>query len=235
MVKDLNQLNIVVIIPARGGSKGIPDKNIVDLCGHPLISWSIKQAYNSKYVSSVWVSSDDENILNVSLKYGAKVIKRPKYLASDTSSSESAWIHSIDYLISQKIEVDLVVGLQATSPIRGIHDIDNAISRYFQNNYDSLLSVSELEDYFIWGINSDEELVPLNYDTSARKPRQQISKSYLENGSLYIFKPSLLKKTKNRLAGKVGMYLMEKYKSFQIDSEEDLKICSGLIKEFKII
>ena len=79
-----------------------------------------------------------------------------------------------------------------------------------------------------------EELSPLNYDPSERKPRQQISKSFLENGSIYIFKPSLLKKTKNRLAGKVGMYLMEKHKSFQIDVEEDLKICSGLIKEFKI-
>ena len=233
-MKDLTKLNIVVIIPARGGSKGIPNKNIIDLCGHPLISWSINQANNSNYVSSVWVTSDDENILNISLKYGAKVIKRPKCLASDTSSSESAWIHSIDYLVSQKIEVDLIVGLQATSPIRGINDIDNAIFKYFQNDYDSLLSVAELEDYFIWGINSDKEFAPLNYDTSARKPRQQISKSFLENGSIYIFKPSLLKKTKNRLAGKVGMYLMEKHKSFQIDGEEDLKICSGLIKEFKI-
>lgn len=231
---DPKELNIVAIIPARGGSKGIPGKNIIELCGHPLLTWTISQASKSNYVSSVWVSSDNKEILNVASQYGANLIERPKELSLDSSSSESAWIHAIDYLSSQNIDIDLVVGLQATSPIRGNNDIDDAISKYLINNYDSLLSVSELEDYFVWEYNSNSDFVPVNYDPSFRKPRQKIKKSYLENGSLYIFKPLLIKKTNNRIAGNVGMYLMEKYKSFQIDNPEDLQICTGLMKEFEI-
>ena len=228
------ELNIVAVIPARGGSKGIPNKNIVHICGHPLISWSIYQANSSKRISSVWVTSDDQKILEISKKYGSNIIERPSEFALDTSSSESAWIHSIDYLSELSIFPDLIVGMQATSPIRNYEDLDTAIDTFLDNNYDSLLSVSEVEDYFTWTIDNNSNASPLNYDVNNRKPRQQISKSYLENGSFYIFKPQLIKKFNNRLYGKIGMYLMEKHKSFQIDNEEDLKICTGIMKEYNL-
>ena len=235
MLNCKESLNIVAIIPARGGSKGLKNKNLQNICGHPLITWSINQAKLSKLISSIWVSSDDDEILETSSNYGANIIKRPQELASDNSSSESAWIHAVDFLNRNNIFPDIVIGMQATSPIRESKDLDKAIHFYKKNNYDSLLSVSEIEDYFVWGYNSDSSCEPKNYDLNNRKPRQEIQKNYLENGSFYIFKPFLLKHSNNRLSGKIGMYSMEKYKSFQIDSKEDLKICSGIMQEFGIV
>ena len=226
------EFNIAAIIPARGGSKGIANKNIVSICGHPLISWSIYQANASKRISSVWVTSDDYQILKISKQYKSNVIIRPSELALDRSSSESAWIHSIDYLSDLKIFPDLIVGMQATSPIRNHEDLDAAIDTFINNHYDSLLTVSELEDYFTWKIDHKLKPSPINYDINKRKPRQKISKSYLENGSFYIFKPQLIKKFKNRLCGEIGMYVMDKHKSFQIDNMADLKICTAIMKEF---
>ena len=227
-------LNIAAIIPARGGSKGIPNKNIVSICGHPLISWSINQAIASKRISSVWVTSDDQKILDISKQYGSNIIERPSELATDISSSESAWIHSIDYLSDLKIFPDLVVGMQATSPIRDHEDLDNAIENFIINDYESLFTASKLEDYFMWGIDKNLNPSPLNYDMNKRKPRHQISKSYLENGSFYIFKPESIKKFNNRLYGKIGIYIMAKYKSFQIDNMEDIKICTAIMKEYDL-
>ena len=234
MDKKEEGLEIVAIIPARGGSKGFRNKNIAELCGYPLISWSIKQAINSDLISSTWVSSDNQEILNISSKYGANLIKRPDNLSCDEATSESAWLHGIDHLNSLNIKPDIVVGMQCTSPIRDSKDLDNAISMFVKDKYDSLLSVTELEDNFIWGKNDESSIYPINHKINERKPRQKIKKSYLENGSFYLFKPSLIKTFQNRLAGKVGMYLMAKHKSFQIDIEEDLKICSGVMKEFGI-
>ena len=234
-MKDISEnLNIVAIIPARGGSKGIPNKNIVSICGHPLISWSISQAISSKRITSVWVSSDDQKILDISKQYGSNIIERPPELATDISSSESAWIHSIDYLSDLKIFPDLIVGIQATSPIRDYEDLDNAIENFIINNYESLFTASELEDNFMWGFDKSLNPFPLNYDMNNRKPRNQISKSYLENGSFYIFKPQSIKKFNNRLYGKIGIYIMEKYKSFQIDKDEDIKICTAIMKEYDL-
>ena len=226
------ELNIAAIIPARGGSKGILNKNLIPICGHPLVTWSIHQANSSKKVSSVWVTSDDEKILQISKQYGSKIINRPLELAMDTSSSESAWIHAIEYLSNQNIFPDVIVGMQATSPIRDSEDIDIAIDVFLRNNYDSLLTVNEIEDYFTCSIDQESNLCPLNHDMNNRKPRQQISKTYLENGSFYIFKPKLIKKFNNRLYGKVGMHLMDKHKSYQIDNTEDLKICTAIMKEY---
>ena len=227
-------LNIAAIIPARGGSKGIPKKNILPICGHPLISWSINQAIASKSISSVWVSSDDHEILQISKKYGSNVIERPSDLATDSSSSESTWIHSIDFLSDLGISPDLIIGMQATSPIRNHEDLDMAIDTFLIHNYDSLLTVMELEDYFTWTIDQNLNPSPLNHDVNNRKSRQQLSKSYLENGSFYIFKPQLIKKFNNRLHGKIGMHIMEKHKSFQIDNPEDFKICTAIMKEYDL-
>ena len=130
------------IIPARGGSKGIPKKNLINFCGKPLIYWSIKQAQLSKKIDSVWVTSDDKEILKVSEKYGANIIKRPNQLATDFSSSESAWIHAIDHIQNEtNIKLEYAIGLQPTSPIRNFSDFDLAIEYFCKKNLDSLLSV----------------------------------------------------------------------------------------------
>jgi N-acylneuraminate cytidylyltransferase len=222
--------DVIAIIPARGGSKGIPNKNIIDFCGKPLIAWTIQQCLSSKYISGVWVSSDSRDILNISEKYGAKTIERPKNISGDLVSSESAWKHAIE--IIQKVNnVDLVFAPQVTSPLREVKDIDNAIEKMIKSNADSLLSTVEIEDFFIWKKMKDKTPKSVNYNYKDRKPRQKIEKKYLENGSFYIFKPKLLKDN-NRLGGKVLLYKMDKYKMFQIDNYEDIKLSSIIMKGF---
>jgi CMP-N,N'-diacetyllegionaminic acid synthase len=223
-------MNIVAIILARGGSKGIPKKNIINFCGKPLINWSINQAKNSKYISSVWVSSDSNEILEIVKKQKVGIIKRPKKISTDKSSSEIGWIHAINE-IEKKQQIDLVVGLQTTSPIRETKDLDEAIKKFKKNNADSMFSCSKLDDFFIWE-KRKSNYSSLNYNYKNRKRRQDVKKQYLENGSFYIFKPEIIKKMKNRLGGKIEIIEQEFWKSFEIDSIKSLKFCEILMKNY---
>ncbi len=223
-------MNIVAIILARGGSKGIPKKNIINFCGKPLINWSINQAKNSKYISSVWVSSDSNEILEIVKKQKVGIIKRPKKISADKSSSEIGWIHAINE-IEKKQQIDLVVGLQTTSPIRETKDLDEAIKKFKKNNADSMFSCSKLDDFFIWE-KRKSNYSSLNYNYKNRKRRQDVKKQYLENGSFYIFKPEIIKKMKNRLGGKIEIIEQEFWKSFEIDSIKSLKFCEILMKNY---
>ena len=226
-------MNIVAIIPARGGSKGIPKKNIINFCGKPLIYWSIKNAKECNKINSVWVSSDNDEIISLAQKFGAKCIKRPKDLSHSLASSESAWLNAIDE-IEKKEKIDYVVGIQATSPIRESVDLSKAIDLMLKNKYDSLFSSSIIRDRHIWEKNINNDYIPSNYDMNNRKPRQLLSEKYLENGSFWIFTPEIIKSNKNRLGGKIGNYIMEFYKSFQIDEPEDIILCESIMKTFLI-
>jgi len=218
-------MNIVCIIPARGNSKEIIDKNIINFCGKPLIAWSIEQALASNHINSVYVSSDSDKILNVSIKYGAKEIKRPDILAQDESSSEEALVHAINEIEqSDSNKIDLVVFLQGTSPLRSLGDIDGAINLFIKNNLDSLFSACDLKDLMVWK-NVDSELTSINYDYKNRERRQDMQKQYGENGSIYLFKPEIIRESMNRLGGKIGTYIMDAWKIHEIDNKEDIGIC----------
>jgi CMP-N,N'-diacetyllegionaminic acid synthase len=222
---------VVVIIPARSGSKGIKNKNIISVCDKPLIYWSIQHALNSKYISSVWVSSDGEEILDLARKYGANTIKRPQLISGNSASSESAWIHAYEEIKKQGEEFDLILGMQATSPIRESKDLDAAIEKFVDCGYDSLFSACSIKDFFIWK-RVDKKYTPVNYDANNRKHRQDIEKSFLENGSFYLFKSDMFLKKKNRLFGKIGVYEMEDHKMFQIDEPSDVKLCESIMKGY---
>lgn len=221
----------VAVIPARAGSKGIPGKNLLPFCGKPLVAWSIEQAKMAGGVDSVWVSSDGDDILSVARAYGAHGIRRPDAISGDVASSESAWLHALDEIERQGHEVEWMVGMQATSPLRSPEDIGRAISQAKDQGLDSLLSVVEVEDFFMWGLK-DREPFSVNYDYRDRKPRQQIEKRYLENGSFYIFRPEVLRRLGNRLGGKIGLYVMERHKMFQIDNPEDVRLCEAIMRGF---
>jgi N-acylneuraminate cytidylyltransferase len=221
--------SVVAIIPARGGSKGIPRKNLVDIRGKPLLAWSIIQALNSVEIDSVWVTSEDEEILAVAKAYGAQIIKRPLEISGDDASSESAWLHALEIIERQKVVVDLVVAMQATSPIRESLDLDAGIRMLRKQGYDSILSVTEVDDFFTWRMGVDGEAESLNYDYRDRKRRQQIEKQYLENGSFYVFRPQILRKDNNRLGGRIGLFPMNRHKMFQIDNPEDVRLCSAIL------
>jgi CMP-N,N'-diacetyllegionaminic acid synthase len=223
--------NVVAIIPARGGSKGIPNKNTIDFCGKPLIAWTIEQCLQSKYIDNVWVSSDSQNILDIAEKYGAKTIKRPDDISGDFATSESAWIHSIK-IIEEYNNIDFVFAPQVTSPLREVKDIDNAIELFQKEKYDSLFSSCIAEDLFFWEESEKGQLKSANYDYLNRKRRQDMKEQIIENGSFYIFKPDVIQKYNNRFGGKIGHSRMDFWKMFEIDNSEDLKICRVLMQEF---
>lgn len=214
-------MKILCIIPARGGSKGIPKKNIIQFANKSLIGHSITQALNSKYITDVVVSSDCDEILNVSKSYGAKTIKRPDDISTDTSTSESALSHTIESIGG---DYDFIVFLQATSPLRTTQDIDNCIRTMIDEDLDSVFSASILEDMLIWKLDGND-LKSVNYDYENRKRRQDSEKQFVENGSIYVFKKDGFILNNNRLFGKIGLSLMESWKMFEIDSMEDLELC----------
>ena len=222
----------VAIIPARGGSKGIPRKNLIDICGKPLFAWSILQARNAAEIDSVWVTSDDDEILSVAAAYGARPILRPPEISGDTATSESAWLHALDAIEAQGVKIDLVVAMQATSPLREPSDLDGGIRALREHGNDSLRSVTEVEDFFTWRICADGGAEAVNYDYCNRKRRQQIEKRYLENGSFYVFRPEQLRRDNSRLGGRIGLFVMSRFKMFQIDNPEDIDLCAAIMRGF---
>lgn len=221
----------LAVIAARGGSKGIPHKNLLDLCGKPLIAWTVEQARAARGVDVVAVSSDSDDILAAAEAAGAVGVRRPDDISGDLASSESAWLHALDATDGRMGRFDRVVALQATSPVREPGDIDNALATFDRDHLDSLLSVCEVEDYFNWRIGASGP-EPINYDYRNRRMRQQIEKRYLENGSFYVLIPSLLREQNNRLGGKIGFHVMERHKMFQIDRPEDVKLCAAIMRSY---
>ncbi|MBH5401193.1 acylneuraminate cytidylyltransferase family protein [Bradyrhizobium sp. CNPSo 4010] len=221
----------LAVIAARGGSKGIPHKNLLDLCGKPLIAWTVEQARAARGVDVVAVSSDSDAILAAAEVAGAIGVRRPDDISGDLASSESAWLHALDATEAQMGRFERVVALQATSPIREPSDIENALATFDRDHLDSLLSVCEVEDYFNWRIGASGP-EPINYDHRNRRMRQQIEKRYLENGSFYVLIPSLLREQNNRLGGKIGFHVMDRHKMFQIDRPEDVKLCAAIMRSY---
>lgn len=217
---------IIAIIPARGGSKSIPKKNIKLLNGKPLISYIIEASKGSKYIGETYVSTDDKEIAEISSKFGAKVIQRPKELASDSASSESVLLH-----FAENVDFDILVFLQCTSPLTKPEDIDGAIELFLSKKYDSILSVCGDQGGFLCGgFTWDEDGNSVNYDFKNRQLRQNFKKKlYRENGAIYIMSKKGLIKYKNRLYGKVGLYEMPKNRSFEIDEPEDFEFIEKLL------
>lgn len=226
-------MNVAAIILARGGSKGIPKKNIIDFCGKPLMAWTIENCIHGG-ATSVWVSSDSDEILEVGEKFGGRSIKRPDSISDDFATSESAWLHAIDIIEAQTSEtIDWVLAPQVTSPLRESKDIKLGLEKAATDQYDSFFSCSMAEDLFFWE-KKNGELDSVNYDWRNRKRRQDIPEQYIENGSFYIFKPDVLRNQNNRFGSRIGVVEMEFWKMFEIDSPDDLRMCSALMKEFII-
>ena len=219
---------IIAIILARKGSKSIKNKNLLKINNKPLIGWTIDHCKKSKLISQVWLSSDSQSILNYGVKKKINIIKRPLKFANDKASSESAWIHAVKYLEEKKIKFDTIVAPQATSPIRGKSDLDNAIKVFISKKYDSLFSCSVIKDFFVWK-KIDKKLIP-NYDYKNRKPRQLIDPLLLENGSFFIFDKEKFMNFKCRMFGNIGHFIQDSSKSFQLDEPDDLYIIKKLIK-----
>jgi len=214
--------DVVAIILARGGSKGIPKKNIIDFCGKPLIVWTIEQLQRSKGIDSIWVSSDSDEILTVGQNYEAQIIRRTDNISGDGATSESAWLHALEFIENKIGPVELVIAPQVTSPLREPVDFERGLQDFQEQKCDSMFSCSVAEDLFLWEKAPDEKLKSVNYDYRNRSRRQDIPKQYIENGSFYLYKTEVLRQCNNRLGKKICMTQMEFCKMFEIDSIEDL-------------
>lgn len=221
---------IAAIIPARSGSKGIPQKNIQPLAGKPLIAHSIEQARQAATVDRVLVSTDGAEIAAVARQYGAEVIQRPAEISGDTASSEAALLHALDHLRStENVEPELIVFLQCTSPIRRPKDIDRAVQRLRDEQADALLSVVA-SHRFLWRLE-DGAARSFNYDYRQRPRRQDRAPEYMESGSLYVCTPAVLRQHGNRLGGRIALFEMDYWTGFEIDSPEDLALCDWILRQ----
>jgi len=219
----------IAIIPARGGSKGIPRKNVRMLAGKPLLAHSIQQAFASGVIDRVLVSTDDTEIASVSWQHGAEVVWRPPELSGDKASSESALLHALDYFArGEGSDPKLVVFLQATSPLRRPEDVRQAVETLQQERADSLFSACPLQG-FLWRVENGAPRA-FNYDHASRPMRQDAPEDVVENGSIYVFKPWVLRQLQNRLGGRVSVYRMESEHYFQIDEAGDFEILETLMR-----
>jgi len=220
-----NSKTFLAVIPARGGSKGIPGKNIIDFLGKPLIAHSIDAAMKSKYVDKVIVNTDDNKISSISTSYGADVIIRPKELASDTSPTIDVLLHTLSLL---DIEYDAVVLLQPTSPLRREIHIDKAIEMYDKSGLSSLASICPVEKspLLVRSISLDGKLMPLLQSRSDMR-RQDMPSFYQVNGAIYINDISKLHKHSSLNDNEVG-YVMTRESSIDIDVISDLHLAEAL-------
>jgi CMP-N,N'-diacetyllegionaminic acid synthase len=219
---------ILAIIPARGGSKGIPKKNIKIINGKPLIFWSIKTALDAGFYDVV-VSTDSEEIADIAINFGATVHElRSNELSQDETPTEPVLLDVFNkyYL---KSHIDAIALLQPTSPIRDLESVRGSIAKFRNLNSDSLLSVVKTHSFFWKNINSPNSL----HSFEVRKRRQDLLEEdilYRENGSIYITKIDVLMNCKNRLGGKISMYEMSEYESYEIDTMEDFIIVESLMR-----
>ena len=226
-------MRVIAIILARGGSKGVPRKNLIKINNIPLLSYTIRQCKDAG-IKEIYTSSNDQEILEVAQEEGSNLVFRPNELSSDFSTSESGWIHAIDNIPNIDEKHDWIFAPQVTSPLREKFDIENGIEIALNNKFDSIFSAVKLDDFLIWK-KENNNILPVNYDFKNRLRRQdQKEFHYLENGSFYLFKPYGLRKFNNRLYGRIGYAEMNKIKMFQIDSFDDIVLAENLIKQLNI-
>lgn len=218
----------LAIIPARGGSKRLPRKNVMKLNSKPLIAWSIEAGLNSKYIDKVVVSSDDNEILKISAKYGAQTIKRPTELASDVATTFDAIKHTIENLV----KFDYIVLLQATSPLRNSKHVDQAIELLEKKDANAIISVCEMDHSPLWSNTLPENgsLDIFLRDEVKNKRSQDLDKYFRLNGAIYICKTKKLLEEKSFfLKENIFAYVMDRKSSVDIDEEMDFRLAEAIL------
>jgi len=222
----------LAIIPARGGSKRLPHKNVLDLNGKPLIAYSIEAGLDSSYIDKVVVTSDDDEILTISKKYGAVTINRPNELASDIATTFDAIKHAVDNCE----KYDYIVLLQPTSPLRNEKHIDEAVELLESKKSNAVVSVCKMDHNPMWSNVLDHSLSMKGFlgDEILNKRGQDLDKYYRLNGAIYICETDkLLKEESFFLKDNIFAYKMNRESSIDIDEEIDFKMAKVFLKDLR--
>ena len=222
-------MNVIGIIPARGGSKGILNKNIQHVNGIPLIVRTIRALSQAIDLNNIYVSTDSDEIAEIARNNGARIIIRPSEIAGDTATSESAILNAIDVLEDKETPCDIIVFAQCTSPFISSEEVNEAISMIKSGDYQSVFS-AKLNHSFLWKLTSDREMLGVNHDKNKqRQRRQDLEDNFLETGAFYVFKADTFKNTQNRFCGKTGA-IISRVNSIEIDEESDLVLAEAFAK-----
>jgi N-acylneuraminate cytidylyltransferase len=217
----------VAVILARGGSKGIPRKNIVEFAGKPLITWTISQVREAG-INNIYVSTDDAEIARVAGDAGAKIVARPKRLSGDLASGDQAVIHVVDFLdLSPET---IIVIPQITSPLRFPEHIVEAVALIASGKADSVFTANRIDDICVWELTGSPKSV--TYDFQNRGTRQERPFTVVENGSIYCTTAGAIRSSGNRLNGRIRASLMPTWTMSEIDQPEDLLLCEALMRAF---
>lgn len=223
-------MKILGLIPARGGSKGVPHKNIIDIKGKPLINYSIETglaAVKKGIIDRVVVSTDDQKIADVSLKAGAEVpFLRPDYLSNDTAKSVDVMIHAYEFFKEQGIVYDAILLLQPTTPLRTVEDIENSVDIFIKSNNSSLISCFK-EEYVcdLVSYHKDGDLArPLNPNHNKGVRRQELEDIYVRNGAIYITTVEHMISNHRVFDDVPSIYVMPKDRSVNIDCMDDIEL-----------
>jgi CMP-N,N'-diacetyllegionaminic acid synthase len=220
---------ILAVITARSGSKRLPNKNILDLMGKPLIAWTIEEALKTDLINKLIVSTDSEKIAEISKLFGAEVpFLRPPILSNDKADSISVLKHALKVY---KSEYDYILLLQPTSPLRTSEDIQNAIL-LLSNSYKAIVGVCETEHSPLWSNTLPEDLSMRNFicEDIKNKRSQDLPKHYRINGAIYLAEIKYFLDNNGFLGGRTKAYIMPQKRSIDIDTELDFEICKLLIK-----
>lgn len=232
-------MRILCVIPVRGGSKGIPRKNLKPIAGKPLVAWTIEQALDAKTALApeieldVVVSTDDKELADIAREYGAEVpFMRPAELAEDTTATEPVIEHAIEFMSHEDRRPDAVMLLQATSPVRLPGTLERAVRQFAASDSDSMVGVIPIGP-FIWAAT---EPPTAQYEVMARPRRQELSREtfrYRENGSMYITKTEIYEEFHNRLAGKIELFMLEDIEGVDIDAPIDFSLAEHQLEQIQ--
>lgn len=225
---------VLALVPARGGSKGLPGKNLRSLCRRPLIQWSIDAALACKEISAVVVSTDDEQIAAVAAAAGAEVpFLRPPALADDSASSIDVVIHALDFLESKGRVFDIVLLLEPTSPLREVADIQVALQRMVDTGADATVSVCRAESThpaFMFRSNEKDRIEPFLSASPTGLRRQEIEPLFYLDGTLYASTVAALRQRRSFYHEDTLAYEIAKWKALEIDDIEDFQMIEAIAK-----
>jgi N-acylneuraminate cytidylyltransferase len=226
-------IETLAIIPARGGSKGIPRKNVKELLGKPLIGVAIENCHKSVFINRTVVSTDDDEVCRISEMFGAEVVNRPPEICGDNASSESALLHVLEHLEENEgYSPDLIVFVQCTSPLILPKDIDGTIRTLLDNDADVGFAVTKSYS-FLWTKDVNGYAKALNHNKDYRPMRQDMIPQFAETGAIYAIRTQGFLKQKHRFFGKISMHEIPRKRAIDINDSTDFQIAEAFLREYR--